>query len=77
MINDVGDALRIARRFVTWDSYGPSGELGSFIPIEVTYNDKEKIWIVKCEFKIKGTVNKALVRIDESSERIKSYQMIG
>lgn len=76
MINDVRDALRVAKWFVIWDSNGPSGDIGTFRPIEVSYDDKENVWTVKCEFAVKGVVQKALIKIDSISEHVKSYKRV-
>ena len=73
MIIDVKDAIRIARRFTTWDSDGPDGELGSFKPTQVTYNNRSNVWIVECEFRIKGQTHEAEIKIDKEKESIMGY----
>ncbi len=76
MLKNVGDALRIARRFVVWDSIGPGGDAGTFKPIEAYYEEHSKTWVVKCEFTVDGALHKVQIKIDRVSGQIKSYQKI-
>ncbi|MCS7365183.1 MAG: hypothetical protein NDF54_07095 [archaeon GB-1867-035] len=76
MIKDLREALKIARYFVLYDSYGPYGDFGSFIPLSVEYNEEKDRWIVTCKFKKGKEQYKAKLEINAIDGRVISYKII-
>ncbi len=68
----VGDVLSKAHSFVILEPYGPYGDLGSFKPIKVEFN--EKTWTIICSFKVKNQEVKAKILVDDDSGEIIGYE---
>ena len=75
-VEDVRNAIRVARNFVLWDIYGPGGELGTFEPVSVKFDEDNGIWIVVCSFKKEGTLKKAKMKIDSKSGKVLNYELL-